>query len=143
MKARFYITGTMLVVFGAMLFSPQALAADRGGHQRVSQHYNQGGHHYQRHGYSSQIRTHRNGHLIGAAVFAIGGLIHHQQHARYAGHYETRQVVVREGYFQEYRVHIPARYDHHGILIEHAHHETRSRWIEPVYRTEQIWVSRY
>ncbi|MCH7959329.1 MAG: hypothetical protein IID08_04335 [Candidatus Hydrogenedentes bacterium] len=148
MKARFYIAGTMLAIFGALLFTPQAFAGERNrGHQRVShngnQHYNQGGHHYARHGYSSQYRTHRNGHLIGAAVYAIGGLIHHQQHARNAGHYESRQVLVRDGYYEEYRVHVPARYGHHGVLIERAHHETRSRWIAPVYRSERVWVPRY
>lgn len=144
MKARIYITGTMIAVFGAMLFSPQAFAEGRRGHHRVSSHYSShGGHHYERHGYSSHNRTHRNGHLIGAAVYAIGGLIHHQQHVRSSGHYESRQVLVRNGYYDEHRVYVPSRYDHHGVLIEFAHYETRSRWIAPVYRSEQVWVPGY
>lgn len=147
MNTRLYIAGTMIAVFGAMIFSPQAIAEGRRGHQGARQHgnhdYNRGGHHYQPTRHASHYRAHRNEHIIGAAAIVIGGLIHHNQHKRYAGHYESRQVLVRAGYYEKYQVHTPAEYDHHGVLIERAHHHTRSRWIEPIYRTEQVWVPRY
>lgn len=110
---------------------------DGGSHATVSVQF-EGHHGHKRH---RAHRRHRNAHLFHAATFALGSLAHHG----YAtGHYETRKVLVRSGYYEDYRVHVPAAYDPVTCRrIRRAHYETRTRWVEPVYEYRKVWVEHH
>lgn len=166
MKMKMRIQGLAIAGLACVMFSGQAFAErgsgqrDRGTHvsYRTSSHngsgyvssgghgrshtsvslrvagYDGGGHH------SRSYRRHRNSHLVGAAAFVLGGLVnsHHS-----SGHYEMQSVLVREGYYENYEVHVAGRYDAYSHRWIHGHHETRTRWVEPVYNSQRVWVPGY
>ena len=56
------------------------------------------------------------------------------------GHIERREVVVREGHYQEYQVHVPQyTIESTGEIVE-AHYETRRRWVPPVTEVREVWI---
>lgn len=90
-----------------------------------------------RHGHAHRARRH-NRHGFHAA-FRLGG--HPFAHG---GHYEYQKILVRPGYYEDYRVHIPAQYDPVTCRrIRRAHYETRTRWIEPTYEYREVWVEHH
>jgi len=59
------------------------------------------------------------------------------------GHYETHEVVVQPGRYEQYQVWIPERYDPNtGRKLGGGHHETRTRWVPEVIERRQVYVSR-
>ncbi len=56
------------------------------------------------------------------------------------GHYETRRVIVRAGYWQEEQVWVPEWQDPSSGSVVAGHYETHKRWVPEVYEETQVWV---
>jgi hypothetical protein len=56
------------------------------------------------------------------------------------GRYEVQRMVIKEGYWHEYQVHVPDHHDPNTGQKILAHYETRQKWVPPVYEERQIWV---
>lgn len=56
------------------------------------------------------------------------------------GHYETRRVVVREGYWQSEEVWVPEAVDPATGVVVEGHYEIHKRWVPEVYEETQVWV---
>lgn len=57
-----------------------------------------------------------------------------------AGHYERRQVLVREGYYEEYEVRVPEFVDPRTNEVIGGHIEIHRRWVPEVYSYQDVWV---
>lgn len=56
------------------------------------------------------------------------------------GYYETREVVVSEGYYEDVRVWVPEVRDSRGRVVQEGYYEIRKRWNPPVHEYRPVWV---
>ncbi len=56
------------------------------------------------------------------------------------GHVERREVVVREGHYEEYQVFVPEHTIAATGEVVEAHHETRRRWVPAVTEVREVWI---
>ncbi len=57
-----------------------------------------------------------------------------------SGHIEQQRILIREGHYEQYQVWVPEYVvAATGERVE-GHHETRRRWVDPVYQVREVWV---
>ncbi len=57
-----------------------------------------------------------------------------------SGHIEQQRILIREGHYEQYQVWVPEYVvAATGERVE-GHHETRRRWVAPVYQVREVWV---
>jgi hypothetical protein len=54
--------------------------------------------------------------------------------------YETMNVLVQEGYYEEQQVWVPEQHDRRTGVTIAGHYQTHKRWVPPVYETRQVRV---
>jgi hypothetical protein len=114
--------------------------------------YGYGGRDYWRDHEKAIAKAHRDAVIANALVQVVGILATtsaQSPQAIYApgprvvqtpGHYETRRVLVREGYWESERVWVPERQDPVTGSIVEGHYELHRRWVPEVYEETQVWV---
>jgi hypothetical protein len=65
---------------------------------------------------------------------------YYQTQPQPAGHYERRQVLIKDGYYEDYQVWVPEYQDSRTREIVAGHYETHRRWVPPVYGYQDVWV---
>ena len=58
-----------------------------------------------------------------------------------AGHYETQQVIVSPGHYEEVRVQIPQSVDPRTGAAVGGYTEMRQRWVPEVVEYRPVWVA--
>ncbi len=97
-------------------------------------------------------KAHRDASIANAVAMVLTAAITSSQQCRQrqvqaapqpTGQYVTERVLIREGHYEQYQVHIPPVYSRTtGQQVGGGYAETRTRYIPDVYDERQVWVQR-